>query len=140
MTSASDVLALILELLTWVGLVPGVILLAAGYLRLVYSARFEKTWGVVIASPTGSGRPFIRWMDRGRELRTAPIPEGDLDHEGKSLAVGDEVPVYFDRRKPERGRLDNPTGDGRLLRVLGWVLSGIGAGAAVVQLILLFLE
>lgn len=135
-TSVLETLALTLEVVTWVGLVPGVVLLAVGYARRAFALRFEHTWGVVVPSPADAREPSVRWMDRQRELHVAPVPE-DPDH---PVAVGDEVEVYFDRSNPERGRLDDPAHDGRLLRVLGWVLTGIGALAAIAQIVLLFLE
>ncbi len=135
-TSAPDAIALILELLTWVGLVPGVVLLVAGYTRRALASRFEETWGVVIPSPAGSDHPWFRWMDLRRELRSAPVNS----HEGDLPKVGDEVKVYFDRRNPDNGRLDDPAGDGRALRVVGWLLVGVGVAAGVAQLVALFLE
>ena len=135
-TSAPDAIALILELLTGVGLVPGVILLIVGYARRVIAARFEETWGVVIPSPAGTSYPWFRWMDLARELQSAPVEyAGD-----PPLAVGDEVKVYFDPRNPQKARLDDPSADGRALRLIGWILTGLGAGAGIAQLVLMFLE
>jgi len=127
-----DVLLLVLEILTWVGLVPGILLLILGYLRRAFAARFEETWGVIIASPAGTEHPWFRWMDTERTLQSAPVP---LDSDSGSVPeIGDEVRVYFDRRDPEHGRLDHPASDGRVLRVLGWVLTGVGAAAGIAQL------
>ena len=131
--TTADSFALVLELLSWVALVPGVILLVVGYARRAFASRFQETWGVIIPSPAGTAHPWFRWMDLGRELRSAPVPM-DAD---ESLAVGDEVKVYFDPRNPDHGRLDHPSSDGRLLRILGWVLAGIGAAAGVIQFITL---
>ena len=136
MTTTTDAAALILELLTWVGLLPGIILLVIGYIRRALASRYEQTWGVIIPSPAGTAHLWVRWMDLGRELRSAPLP---LDGE-EALALGDEVNVYFDPRHPEKGRLDHPSSDGRLLRVIGWALVGVGAGAGIVQLVVLLVE
>ena len=136
MTDPADALALVLELVTWVGIVPGILLLAGGYLRRVVSARYLETWGVVIASPAGTNRPWFRWMDLERELQCAPVPP-DTEH---PVRVGDEVLVYFDARSPDRARLDDPRMDGKLLRVLGWVLVGVGALAAAAQLVILLIQ
>lgn len=136
MTSAPDAIALVLELLTGVGLVPGVILLIIGYTRRALAGRFEETWGVIIASPAGTEHPWFRWMDLARELHSAPVAADAAD----LPRIGDEIKVYFDRRNPDNGRLDDPTGDGRALRVVGWLLTGLGLGAGIAQLVALFLE
>lgn len=136
MTSAPDAIALILELLTGVGLVPGVILLIIGYTRRALAGRFDETWGVIIASPAGTEHPWFRWMDLARELHSAPVAADAED----LPRVGDEVKVYFDRRNPDNGRLDDPAGDGRALRVVGWLLTGLGVAAAAAQLVALFFE
>lgn len=128
-----DSLALVLELLTWLGLVPGVVLLIVGYTRRALASRFQETWGVIIPSPAGSTHPWFRWMDLARQLQSAPVPN---DHDQR-LEIGDEVTVYFDPRNPENGRLDHPSADGKILRVIGWVLTGVGAGAGIAQLVLL---
>lgn len=134
--TTSDALALVLELLTWVGLLPGILLLGIGYIRRAMALRFQQTWGVVITSPAGTDHLWFRWLDLNREMQSAPVP---LDsHE--QIALGDEVKVYFDPRNPENGRLDDPAADGRLLRVLGWMLTGIGVAAAITQLVILLLE
>lgn len=134
--TTSDALALVLELLTWVGLVPGIVLLVAGYLRKAFAGRFQETWGVIVQSPAGTDHLWFRWMDLNRELQSAPV---SLDAD-ESLEIGDEVKVYFDPRNPENGRLDHPSADGRVMRIVGWLLVGIGAGAAIVQLVTLLVE
>ena len=56
------------------------------------------------------------------------------------IKVGDEVEVFFDPRNPDGARLDHPSADGRVLRTVGWVLTGVGAGAGIVQIIALIAE
>ncbi|MBC7723334.1 MAG: hypothetical protein H7146_01095 [Burkholderiaceae bacterium] len=136
MLSTSDALMLVLELLTWVGLIPGLILLAIGYARRAFASRFQQTWGIIIPSPAGTSHLWFRWIDLTRDAQSAPVPV-DAD---ESLRVGDEVEVWFDPRNSENARLDHPSADGRVLRTIGWVLSGVGAGAGVVQLIVLLVE
>ncbi len=136
MNSAADALPLAFELITWVGLVPGVVLLVVGYVRQAFAARFEETWGVVIPSPAGTSYPWFRWMDTDRQLQSAPVPPGG----DETLVPGDEVTVFVDRRSPDRARLDDPRSDGRVLRVIGWVLFSVGAAAGVAQLIALLAQ
>lgn len=132
-TSAPDALALVLELVTYIALVPGVVLLVIGYLRRAFAARYQHTWGVVVASPAGTGHPWFRWLDLEREFQTAPVP-GDAD---RPIAIGDEIEVFFDPRNPENARLTDPASDGHLLRTLGWILTGVGAAAGVGQIVAL---
>lgn len=134
--SATSALSLILELVTWVALLTGIVFLIVGYVRKAMAGRYEQTWGVVIPSPAGTTHPWFRWMDESRELQSAPIP---VDGE-ETLEPGDEITVYMDRRNPDRGRLDDPAGDGRVPRVIGWILVAIGLAATAVQLIALLAE
>ncbi|MBC7519037.1 MAG: hypothetical protein H7248_09210 [Microbacteriaceae bacterium] len=136
MLTPSDAISLALELLTWLALVPGSVLLLIGLARRAWAKRFEETCGVVIASPAGTAHPWIRWLDLDRELQSAPIPLADAaDH-----TIGDEVTVFFDPRNSENGRLDHPSTDGRVFRVTGIMLMAIGILAVLIQLILLLLE
>ncbi|GAB3135971.1 DUF3592 domain-containing protein [Marisediminicola antarctica] len=134
--TTSDAFALVLELITWVGLLPGIVLLAAGYIRKAWASRYQETWGVIVQSPAGTDHLWFRWMDLQRELQSAPV---SLDAD-ESLELGDEVKVYFDPRNPENGRLDHPSADGRLMRILGWLLVGVGSAAAIVQIVILLSE
>lgn len=136
MDSAADIVSLVLELVTWITLVPGVVLVIIGYVRRWIAGGYEKTWGVIIASPAGTTHPWFRWMDAYRELQSAPVPP----HADEAREVGDEVTVYVDRRNPERARLDDPATDGRPLRVIGWILVAVGLAAAIIQLVAAFLE
>lgn len=135
MTDATNTISLVLELFTWVGFVPGIVLLAAGYLRKALASRYLETWGVIIPSPAGTDHLWFRWMDLERELQSAPAPP-DEDH---PVGLGDEVLVYFEARRPSRARLDDPRTEGRLLRVLGWVLASVGLVAAIGQIVILLL-
>ncbi|MEY2848230.1 MAG: hypothetical protein RI885_895 [Actinomycetota bacterium] len=132
-TSASDALALVLELVTYIALAPGIVLLVVGYTRRAFASRYQHTWGVVVDSPAGTTHPWFRWLDLDREFQSAPV-SGDT---GRTLAVGDEVEVYFDPRNPENARLTDPTRDGHLVRMLGWILTGVGTAAGIGQLIAL---
>lgn len=127
---------LVLELLTWVGLIPGITFLVFGYVRRAFAARYEQTWGIIIPSPAGTSHLWFRWIDLARDAQTAPVP---LDAD-ETLAIGDEVEVYFDPRNPDGARLDHPSADGRVLRTVGWVLTGVGAGAGIIQIIALIAE
>ncbi len=132
-TSAPDALALVLELVTYIALAPGIVLLAIGYARRAFASRYQQTWGVIIESPAGTTHPWFRWLDLDREFQTAPVSYGA----DRTFEIGDEIEVYFDPRNPENARLSDPSGDGHLLRVLGWILTGVGAAAGIGQIVAL---
>lgn len=136
MLTPSDAVSLALELLTWLAIVPGLVLLVIGLARRAWANRFEETCGVIVASPAGTNHPWIRWMDLDRQLQSAPIPLPDA----AAHAIGDEVTIYFDPRNPENGRLDHPSSDGKVFRVTGVMLLSIGIIAALVQISILLLE
>lgn len=136
MTTATDAISLTLELLTYLALLPGALLLTIGLVRRAFSSRLEETWAVVIASPAGTDHPWLRWLDLHREMQTSPVP---LD-EGPLPTIGEEIRVWVDPRHPDRARLEHPSSDGRFFRVLGYILLGVGIGAAIGQLVLLFVE
>lgn len=134
-TNAPDALLLILELLTWIGLIPGLVMAIVGFTRRALSRRYEETWGIVVDGPPGDNRPHLRWMDLSRTLRLTP-----LDDDDGGIRVGDELPVYSDRLNSRPIRLDPPSSDGKAFVVVGLVLLGVGAAAGITQIVLMFLE
>ena len=131
-----DAISLLLELITWIALVPGLLLLLIGYVRRALGARFEKTWGIVIASPAGTEHPWFRFIDLEREMQIVPVPLAD----GILPEVGAEVQVYFDPKNPQHARLADPTADGHAFRLVGVLLTAVGAATAFVQFGALLVE
>lgn len=123
---------IISEILTLVGLLAGVPLLITGLIAHGISHRWVKTDGVIAVSKSGS---VIRWYDG----------EGDVHaghqntHESHGLVPGDDIPVWYLPRWPGRCRTDDPSHDGRALRLTGLILVGVGVAAAVVGVVLMFL-
>jgi hypothetical protein len=133
--------SLIVEFLTWIALVPGIVLYVAGLSVRVVGRRWTPTEGLVAdgAAPgDGDAAPprVLRWFDGDGDVHeaTADTPET------RDLAAGSDVRVWFAPRAPWRVRTHAPELDGRALRVTGLVLTGIGAVAAVAGIALLFLE
>ncbi|KFF59590.1 hypothetical protein JF66_10265 [Cryobacterium sp. MLB-32] len=122
---------IISEILTLVGLVAGVPLLIIGLIVRGISHRWVKTDGVIAVSKNGS---VIRWFDE----------EGDVHaghqntHESHGLVPGDDIIVWFLPRSPERCRTDDPSHDGRALRLTGIILVGVGVVSAIVGFVLMF--
>jgi hypothetical protein len=130
--------SLIIEFLTWIALVPGILLYVAGVSVRVLGRRWTATEGLVADGPAGDGASsrVLRWFDHEGDVHEA---EADTP-ETRDLPAGSDVRVWFSPRAPWRVRTHAPELDGRALRVTGLVLIGIGALAAVAGIVLLFLE
>jgi len=134
--------SLIIEFLTWIALVPGVLLYVAGLSIRVVGRRWTATEGLVAERPADPDAPtsaptrVLRWFDGDGDVHEAPADT----HDTRDLAAGSDVRVWFAPRSPWRVRTHAPELDGRALRVTGLVLIGIGAVAAVAGIVLLFLE
>ncbi|MBM7410288.1 uncharacterized protein YjeT (DUF2065 family) [Clavibacter michiganensis] len=131
--------SLIIEFLTWIALVPGVLLYVAGISVRVLGRRWTATEGLVADAPAdddGRAARVLRWFDGDGDVHEAPADTPET----RDLAVGSDVRVWFAPRAPWRVRTHAPELDGRALRVTGLVLIGIGVLAAVAGIALLFLE
>jgi hypothetical protein len=133
-------ISLIVEFLTWIALVPGIALYAAGVSIRVLGRRWTPTEGLVADAPAGADGTasvrVLRWFDDGGEVHEAPADTAET----RDLSPGSDVRVWFSPRAPWRVRTHAPELDGRALRITGLVLIGIGAVAAVAGIALLFLE
>ena len=123
----------IAELFTWIGVLLGGMALVAGFIRGALMRNPRTHRGVVVDTEEHS--VTFRWFgeDGGIHESNGPPPRR------QNVAVGDDVTVYTPRSRPEHGRIDPVDHLGRTLRVTGWVLLGIGALAAVLSVVLLFL-
>ena len=132
--------SLIIEFLTWIALVPGVLLYVAGLSIRLLGRRWTTAEGLVADGPAredgaAPGR-VLRWFDGDGDVHEAPADTPETH----DLAAGSDVRVWFSPRSPWRVRTHAPELDGRALRITGLVLIGIGAVAAVAGIGLLFLE
>ena len=131
--------SLIVEFLTWIALVPGVLLYVAGLSVRVLGRRWTATEGLVADGPVGddgTAPRVVRWFDDEGDVHEAPADSPETH----DLPAGSDVRVWFSPRAPWRVRTHAPELDGRALRVTGLVLIGIGVLAAVAGIALLFLE
>ncbi|MBF4617188.1 sortase [Clavibacter sp. VKM Ac-2873] len=131
--------SLIVEFLTWIALVPGVLLYVAGVSVRVLGRRWTATEGIVADAPADDDGPasrVLRWFDGEGDVHEAPADTPETH----DLPAGSDAPVWFAPRAPWRVRTHAPELDGRALRVTGLVLIGIGVLAAVAGIVLLFLE
>lgn len=129
MPGVLDIAGPILEVLTWICLPAGLILLVAvGTMR-----RFEDQWthseGVVYSDESGVG---FRWYDHHYQVHNAPMSPHDIRH----MAPGDAVTIHYAVKTPTRWRTSAPEVRAEAAGVLGWILSGIGAAALVIGFLL----
>ncbi|WP_368496940.1 sortase [Herbiconiux sp. A18JL235] len=127
-----DAVSLITEVLSWIGVVTGIVLVVAGLIRRAVFTGWQQTLGVVVID--GRGERVYRWLGDDGVLYEAPAN----DDETQVLEPGDDVSVYVNPRDPSVGRVDDPSHEGRALRTTGWILLGLGVVAIVVQFVLLF--
>jgi hypothetical protein len=123
----------IAELFTWIGVLLGGAALVAGFIRGALMRNPRTHRGVVVDAE----EHFVtyRWFGEDGDIHEESSPP----LRRRTVAVGDDVVVYTPRSRPERGRIDPVDHLGRTLRVIGWVLLGIGLLAAVLSIVLLFL-
>ncbi|MHA7142502.1 hypothetical protein ACX80T_13305 [Arthrobacter sp. Sr33] len=131
MENQSQLWGVITEVLTWVGLVPGILLILVAWIIRTSQLGWTATDAVVFVSGEGIG---YRWHDQDYEIRETLFSF----REGKELVPGTEFILYYNRRDPDEYSLSEPVPPADSLRILGWVLTGIGAAAAVVGFVLIF--
>jgi hypothetical protein len=131
MENQSQLWGVITEVLTWVGLVPGILLILIAWIVRTSQLGWIATHAVVFVNGEGIG---YRWHDQNYELRETLFSFRD----GKDLVPGTEFTLYFNRRDPSLYSLTEPVPPAHSLRILGWILTGIGAVAAVAGVVLLF--
>ncbi|WP_066289955.1 DUF3592 domain-containing protein [Arthrobacter sp. B6] len=124
MPTALDMAGPILEMLTWLCLPAGLMLLVyAGILR-----RFVNPWvvaeGVVYKDASGTG---FRWFDHKYRIHHAPMSPHDI----KGMAVGDTLPIYYHPKRPTQWQTAVPEAAGRTAVVVGRLLTGVGTVALI---------
>jgi hypothetical protein len=126
-----DIVSILSEIFSIVGLLVGIPLYLVGLSVRGFGHRWVQTDGVVAATSAG---PVIRWFDSTGEVHEALADS----HETAHLNPGDDVTLWFNARSPERCRTHSPDHDGKALRLTGLILAGIGAGSAILGIVLLF--
>jgi hypothetical protein len=127
-----DIVSMLTEIFTIVGLLGGIPLYIAGVSMRGFGGRWAETDGVIAQSARG---PVIRWFDTDGDVHEAPADSP----ESAGLSTGDDIRVWFRPHTPSRGRTHPPEHDGKALRLTGLVLIGVGAGSAVLGIVLLFI-
>ncbi|UKA51712.1 hypothetical protein LFT48_09435 [Arthrobacter sp. FW305-123] len=118
MAGSLDVLGPILEMMTWVGFVPGVPLLICAWII----AKRRCVWATADAEQFAAGGFLgVQWIDRDNEEQKVL-----LDIPAREGTVGSQaVLVHYDLCHPSRCSLEPPRHDNTVL-ILGWILTGVG--------------
>ena len=131
MPGPADVLGPILELMTWVGFVPGIPVLITGWIM----ARRRCHWTSTTAEVFEAGRyKGFRWSDS----TNTPHLSLYAPAESRGLDVGAQVELHYDQCHPARWSLGPPRKDNPVL-IVGWILTAVGIICTVAGFFLLML-
>jgi hypothetical protein len=121
-----DVIALVAEVIAWVGLAAGgVLLLAFAFARMADGA-----WDATEVAVVERGDvTMVRWFADGR-FHERPLEEGE---EPKPDSEDGEPLAWVRRRSPERLRFEAASHVPRVLGTLAVILVGLGVVATVVS-------
>ncbi|TSE14772.1 hypothetical protein B1A87_001330 [Arthrobacter sp. KBS0703] len=129
MAGLVDALGPILELMTWVGFVPGLPLLVWGLIIARRRCVWTSTTGEVY---TAGGFTGFRWTDQDNVPRQTLV-DADV---ARGLVAGNEVDLHYDLCHPSRWSLGPPKHDNTVL-ILGWILTAVGILCTVGGFVLL---
>ncbi|MGY2744877.1 hypothetical protein ACQCSU_09475 [Pseudarthrobacter sp. O4] len=131
MTTVGGAFGPILEVMTWVGFVLGLPLLAWGWIAIRRHCQWTQTTAQVFSA---GGFKGYHWTDHQNADHRSLLP----DAESPGLADGADVVLYYDVCHPSRWGLAPPKPDNPAW-TLGWVLTGVGAISTALGFVLLFL-
>ncbi len=129
MASLADFLGPILEVMTWVGFVPGVPLLIAGWIINKRRCLWTSTTAEVFEAGRYKG---FRWSDSTNDLHLSLHSPAET----QALDTGTQIELHYDHCHPSRWRLDPPPHD-TTVTILGLILTGVGIACTVAGFVLL---
>ncbi|WP_434620473.1 hypothetical protein [Arthrobacter sp. A5] len=129
MPGPADALGPILELMTWVGFVPGIPLLVAGWVVAKRRCPWTSTTAEVFEA---GGYKGFRWSDG----ENAPHLSLHTAEETRGLEPGSEVVLHFDACHPGRWGLVPHRHDNTVMTV-GWILTAVGIVCTLAGFILM---
>lgn len=129
MPGVATTLGPILDLMTWVCLVPGIPLLVIARI----TSKRRRAWSTATAEVfEAGGDKVFRWSDSGGTPRLSlHSPE-----ETRGLEPGHEIVLYYDPRHPHHWSLGPPRHDNPYL-ILGRILTAFGAVCLLAGFILM---
>jgi hypothetical protein len=125
-------IGLVTEVLTWAALVPGVLLLLVAAVLRLAGIRWHSADGVAFDDGRRRG---VRWFDTRHGFLEGVFPAGT----SADVAAGSDVLVYYDARRPDRWQVSEPEPPGRIVLLLGKILTAVGILSAVVGLLAMVL-
>jgi len=129
MTEPLDAIAIVGEVVSWLLLPSGLLLLVIGLARRSWARRYRSAKAVITNVDERDAK--LRWFgDEGDVHETVSPLTGPIP------AVGDARTVWVHPSRPENARLDSPAHDGRALLTLGGILTAVGAIAVAVSFLL----
>ncbi|WP_139007092.1 hypothetical protein [Arthrobacter crystallopoietes] len=131
MTGPADVLGPILDLMTWVGFVPGIALLITGWIMHKRRCPWRSTTAEIFEA---RGYRGLRWTDS----TNTPHLSLHAAEETRGLEPGSEVMLHYDVCHPARWSLGPPRHDNTVI-TLGWALTTVGTVCALTGFILMML-
>jgi hypothetical protein len=120
------------EVFTWVGLVLGGFCLFSLLVVRAFAGRWIETDAVAVEGDQ-VGEMRLRWMSEGG-LHERFVSQDEHDR----MAGPDGVRLFYSVRDPNRTRFDQVGHGEKALRLLAWLLLGLGALAFVVSIALIF--
>lgn len=129
MTEPLDAIAIVGEVVSWLLLPSGLLLLVIGLARRSWARRYRSAKAVITNVDERDAK--LRWFgDEGDVHETVSPLTGPIP------AVGDARTVWVHPSRPESARLDSPAHDGRALLTLGGILTAVGVIAVAVSFLL----
>lgn len=129
MTGPAGALGSVLEMMSWVGFVPGILMLIIGWIVAKRRCRWTKSSAEVFEA---GGFQGFRWSDGDdRQHLTLNDPA-----EVQIMVVGTQVELYYDHCHAYRWSLERPRRENHALLV-GWILTGTGMLCTVAGFVLM---
>ena len=133
MSSVLDLVGILAELFTWVGLVLGAICLSIVFIIRASRAHWIETDAVIVE---GAGSIQLRWMTIDGQLMIRELDSYERD----AISDPDSLTIHYNRRSPSRARFEVVGHGEKVLWIIGLILFGLGIVAAIVGLIVLFVS
>jgi hypothetical protein len=125
-----EIIGLMAEVFTWVGLGLGAVCLLVLLLVRTFGGRWIEADGLAV---TESGETRLRWMS------LQGLHERLLDPADHHVTDPAAIRLFYSQRNPSRIRFDAVGHGERTMRLLTWLLLGLGLLALVVSTILIFI-
>jgi hypothetical protein len=131
-TSAQEILGIAAELFIWLGFGGAALCFVILLLVRAVQGKPISSEGVLAETDTGTQ---LRWMADDGLLRSRPLSA----EERAEIGDPDELLVYYRRRSPDTVELQPVDHAEGVLRMLAWILLGVGVVAMIASFVALLL-